>query len=195
MRFLNHILELLVEIGIDRLGRHEHDGGLVGLAGNQIFLRDVTHVLQHIAPEAGFRRFEFLFAAGGFQGIEGFEWKLGIDYQLQVRLGQNHQTVRPRAVAQRALKDKGAGVQPVADDRFHAALAISTARLLVGQDVLERDHLGRQRRQILLRRVDDGETFVELAQRLAGLFRLAGEADSQPLCHLIEPLIDCRGQR
>ena len=67
-------------------------------------------------------------------------------------------------------------MQAVADDRFHAALAIGAAGLLVGENILERDHLARQRGEILLRRVDDRETLVQLRQRLAGALGLIGEA-------------------
>ncbi len=58
-------------------------------------------------------------------------------------------------------------MQPVADDRLHAALAIGAARLLVGENVLERHHLAGERGEILLGRVDDRQPLVEMRERLA----------------------------
>ena len=85
-------------------------------------------------------------------------------------------------------------MQTVADDRLHAALAIGATRLLVRQDVFQRDHLGGQRREIFLCRIDDGQPLVQLAERLPGAFCLVGEADAEPLRHLVEAVVEGRGQ-
>ena len=73
------------------------------------------------------------------------------------------QAVGPLAVRQRRLEAVGALGQAVLDDGLHAHLAEGAARLLVGEDLLQRDHLGGKLGQVPLRRVDDGQPLVKLA--------------------------------
>ena len=72
------------------------------------------------------------------------------------------QAVGPLAVRERRLEGVGALGQAVLDDGLHAHLAEGAARLLVGEDLLKRDHVGGKLGQVLLRRVDHGEPLVEL---------------------------------
>src|SRR5262245_48941699 len=74
--------------------------------------------------------------------IEGLEWKFGIDHKAKLGIGQPDQAVGPRAIGKRRLERKGPGVQAITNDRFHTSLAIGATSLYVGEDVLERDHLG-----------------------------------------------------
>jgi len=53
---LDDVLEALVDVEEDRLGRHEHEGGVLGLAGDEVAVGDVLDVLHRIAPELRFRR-------------------------------------------------------------------------------------------------------------------------------------------
>jgi hypothetical protein len=67
--------------------------------------------------------------------------------------------------------------QPIADDRLHPALPIGASGLLVREDILQSYDLAGEVRQILLRRVDHGETLVQLGQ----IFRLMARGRLQPL--------------
>ena len=81
-------------------------------------------------------------------------------------------------------------MKPVAHDGLHAPLAIGATRLLVGENVLERDHLGGKRGEILLGRIDDRQTLIEMGKGLRGAFRLVIEAKADALPHMVQPLIE-----
>ena len=51
VRLLHQRLEILVDLREHRFRRHEHEGGVLRLAGDQIFLGDVADVGLDIAPE------------------------------------------------------------------------------------------------------------------------------------------------
>ncbi len=131
----------------------------------------------------------FVVGLGVAVGGHGFEREFGIDDQRPF-VGQEDRAVGPQLVGERVLEFVAALGQAVAHDQFHAALAEGAALLLVGKHALQRGDLGRQRRDVLLRAVDDGEPLVELLQvfRRAqlGLF----ERIAEPVRHRIEPLVD-----
>ena len=77
---LDNVLEFFVEVRIDRFGRHEHDGGLVGLAGDQVFFRNVLHMLADVAPQPYLGGANIAFALGLAERIERLQRKLGIDH-------------------------------------------------------------------------------------------------------------------
>jgi hypothetical protein len=133
--------EALVKFRIDRFRRHEHDRRLVRFPGDQVFLRDVLHMLENVAAQPALRLPHVVVGARRLQCIEGFEWKFCIDDEPELAFRKPHDAVGPRAVAQRALKIIGALVQPVPDDGLHAALSERPARLLVGEDVLQAHHV------------------------------------------------------
>ena len=74
-----------------------------------------------------------------------------------------------------AWKVKAPFGQAVLDDGFHAHLAEGAARLLVGQDLLQADHVGGELGQVLLCRVDDGEPLMQLGDGVGGLARGFGQ--------------------
>jgi hypothetical protein len=98
--------------------------------------------------------------------------------------------IRPLAIGERRLELVGGGRQRVAHDRLHAALAEGAARLLVGEDVLERQHLARETGQVLLRRVDHGEALVELRQVLDRLLHVLLEVVPHAVLQAVEALGD-----
>ena len=51
--------------------------------------------------------------------------------------------------------------QTILDDGLHANLAEGAARLLIGQDLLQADHIAGKFGQILLGRIDDRKALVE----------------------------------
>ena len=103
---------------------------------------------------------------------EGLERKFGVDGERPGVAGQADDAIGPGAVGKRELEVVGARRQAVAHDRLHPSLSEGAARLLVGENVLERNHLARHVAEPRLRGVDDGEPFVELAEALAGRLRM-----------------------
>src|SRR6202042_1690949 len=66
----------------------------------------------------------------------------------------------------------------------------SATRLLVGENVLERHHFASHFAHARLRRVDDGETLVELAQTFARRLRMTFEPGAEARPDRIEPVGD-----
>jgi hypothetical protein len=157
---------MLLKIGVDRLGGHEEQGHLLGLAGNEILVGDVADMDRQIPPHPRHGLGPGLLALGGAKRRKAFERKLGVDGEPARVVGQAHQAVGPAAVRERRLELEGAGGEPVADDRLHPPLAIGAAGLLVGEDVLQPHHLAREVGELALRRVDHGQPLVEARQVL-----------------------------
>ena len=116
-------------------------------------------------------------AAGLAEGGKAFERELGVDDQRPVVAGQVDDAVGPGAVGERGLESEGALGQRVAHDGFHAALAEGAARLLVGQHVLQGEHLAGEVGEVLLRGVDDGEALVQLGEMVD---RVPGRREPMP---------------
>ena len=95
---LDHVLEALEKIGIDGFGGYEHDGRLVGLAGDEVLFRNRLDVNRYIAPQPGFAGLDLSLAGGALQRIEGFEGELGIDDEADLGLGQLDAAIGTRAV-------------------------------------------------------------------------------------------------
>ena len=91
-------------------------------------------------------------------------------------------------VGERGLELVGAGGQAVAHDRLHPPLAEGAARLLVGEDVLQRDDFLGHAGDARLRGVDDGQPLVELAEIVAGGLRVAFEPGAEPRADVVEAL-------
>ena len=80
------------------------------------------------------------------------------------------------------------GRQPVAHDRFHARLAEGAARLLVGEDVLQLDHLARQVGDGALRLVDHRQPLAELGQALMRPARGLAHRLADAVAEAVEPV-------
>src|SRR5262249_58674233 len=64
---LHHIVEAVMQLGIDRLRRHEHQGELLRLAGDQVFVGDVGDVLHHVLAHTLRRDLALVVGPGGAQ--------------------------------------------------------------------------------------------------------------------------------
>jgi len=91
--------DCLVKLGIDRLRWNEHDCRFMRLPGNQIFLRNILHMFQHIAAQPVLRLAHVVYGFCRFQHVEGFQRKFCIDDQPQLAFRELYETVGPRAVA------------------------------------------------------------------------------------------------
>ena len=101
MGLLHHVVEMLDEIGIDRLRRHEHQRDVLRLAGQKIALGDVLDVLADVGAHARLRRFARLVVARRAQRREALERKLGVDREQPLVARQADDAVGPRAVRER----------------------------------------------------------------------------------------------
>jgi len=156
----------IVQFGIERLGRHEHDGRRLSLAGDDVFLRDVLHVAADIGAHAALRLAFFDIARGVFQ--HGRTLRAGI---------WNPITMQVCAPGSR-IRQSWAGSCWKASPEIHTSppaarrglwisiwpLAPGAARLLVGEDLLQAHHLPREIGEILLRFVDDDKAQCGLAR-------------------------------
>ena len=183
MRLLHQFVEMLDEIGIDRLGGHEHQRHVLCLAGKEIALGDVLHMLADIGPHAGERGLSRLVAARRPQRGEGLERELGVDSEEPRVARQADDAVGPCAVRERELEIVGACRQAVAHDRLHPSLAEGASRLLVGENVFQRHHLARHFGQPRLGGVDHREPLVELAEILSRPLRLVLDSGPEPFGH------------
>ena len=110
------------------------------------------------------------------------------------RIGQQQQAIHPLAAIHRRLEAIGRRRQRALHQILHLDLAEGAARLLVGQDVLQPHNLGRQFRDILLRRVDHGQPLPQIGQRLGRLRRLLLQLVTYPLAQRRQPLLDALDQ-
>ncbi|MNL29708.1 hypothetical protein D3C87_1514010 [compost metagenome] len=62
--------------------------------------------------------------------------------------------------------------------------------MLVGEDRLQAHDILGQRLDVVLRRVDDGKTFLQLPEVFVGGFGLFVDRGAQPVGHAVEPLTD-----
>ncbi len=134
------------------------------------------------------RRLARLLGARLVEQREGFERELGVDREHAGVARQADDAIGARIVGERGLELVGAGGQAVAHDRLHPPLAEGAARLLVGENVLQRDDFLGHAGDARLRGVDDGEPFVELAEVGAGGLRVAFEPGAEPRADVVEAL-------
>jgi hypothetical protein len=76
------------------------------------------------------------------------------------------------------------------DDRLHARLAKSAARLLVGEDRLQLHDLAGERLDVALRDIDDGQPLLQFGQALMRGFGLLGHGLAETAGHGVETLAD-----
>ena len=127
---LHQVVKTVVQFGEHRFRGHEHQRNVLRLARHQIFLGDVGDMATDIRPQPCRRLLARVLALGLAQRGDGFEREFGIDHERPAVV-QEHRAVGALAVAQGMLERECALRQRVLDDRFHAALAEGTARLLV----------------------------------------------------------------
>jgi hypothetical protein len=170
---LHHCGEVGVKLGIDRFAGQEHQRRFRGLAGHDVSARDVLDVLAQVGGE-GAASLHLLNLVGGFpQGSVAFQGKLGVDPDRARRVRQLKQAVNPAALADGHLKAIAVGRQGRAHQILQLDLAEGTAGLLVGQDVLQADHLGGKLGDVLLGLVDDRQALAQIGKR--GLALLGGD--------------------
>ena len=194
VRFLDDVGEIGMELGIDRLARHEHQRRFGGDAGDDVFLGDRQHVAADVGGEGPAGEGRRGIAAGLAERVVGLLGELGVDRDRAGRVGQPDQAIDP-AAAERGLQLEGSRGQGVAQQVFQQDLAEAAARLLVAENVLQPDHLARQLGDVLLRRVDHRQPLLQGAERLAGLLALLLQPVADPPPEVAEPLLEGLGQR
>src|SRR5438876_2961214 len=104
MRLLDEIGESVVQVGIDRLRRHEHDRRRLHFAGYEVFFRDVAYMPGDVGADAREREL-FLFVRERVpeQG-ETFKRKFGINHYAGLRAGEDNLAIRAVGVGEPSLK-------------------------------------------------------------------------------------------
>ena len=120
-----------------------------------------------------------------------FERELGVDDNRSRRIGQTDQAIGAPVVRERGLERVGRRRQGILHEIAKLHLAEGATGMLVGQDILQADHLARQLLahlgDVLLRLVDDGQACLELAQGFRRLGRRLLKAVTERLGELVEP--------
>ncbi len=124
------------------------------------------------------------------EGGEALQREFRVHDERPVVARQRDRAIGPPAVRERRLEAVGPRRQRVADDRLHPPLAERPARLLVGEHVLQRQHLPREVGEALLRGVDHGKPFVELRQVLDRLLHVLLQAVSHTRLQRVEALCE-----
>jgi len=132
-------------------------------------------------------RFAIFIAARLAKSHEAFERKLGVDHQRPFIAGQANDAIGPHATAERGLEFIGALWQAIFHDRFHPALAESAARLLVRQNVFQRQHFARQRVEIFLCLIDQCEPLIELCEIFERACRILFQPIAKPGIEAVDP--------
>ena len=190
MRLVDDGLEILVDFGEYRFRWHEHEGGVLRLALDQVFFRDIADMDIDVAAEGLCRDLLQVGAIGGADGIPGFQREFGIDGKRGRAVRHFHQAIGPAAIRQGRLEFIGAMRQSVGNDRLHARLAESTARLLVGEDRLQLHDLAGERLDVALRRIDDRQPLLQFGQAFMCRSGLLAHRLADTAGHGVEPLAD-----
>ena len=98
VRLLHHVVEMLCQVRINQLRRHEHHGHVLRLARNEIFLRDILDVNQHVAAYSRRPAQPQFIALGVAKLRESLQRKFGIDHQTTLVAGQSDDTIRSSVV-------------------------------------------------------------------------------------------------
>ncbi len=123
------------------------------------------------------------------QGRKGLQREFCVDREQARVARQADDAVGPGAVRERELEVVGARRQAVAHDRLHPPLAEGAARLLVGENVLQRHDLARHFGEPRLGGVDHRQPLVELAEVFARPLRLLFDPGSEPFGHAREAAV------
>ena len=158
-----------MKLGIDRLAGQEQKCRFGGLAGQDVFSRDVVDMFDHVRLEGARGEGPVGVVFGAAQGAIARQGKLCVDDDGAGRIGQGQQAVAAAVVAQGRLKAVGRRRQRVDDDIVELDFPKGAARLFVGQHILERHHLAAEFDDILLRRIDLDQSFAQIGHGLGGL--------------------------
>ena len=129
--FLDQLGELQIDLGMDGLGRQEHDGAAGCLAGDDITLGDVTDMFLHVTFHRPPRRRARRLVSGRRQRAVRFQRKFRIDADRSRRRGHFDETVHPPPVAKRVLEGICRIGKRVAHQVFQLHFAKGATRLLV----------------------------------------------------------------
>ncbi len=193
------LLDQLGEVGMDlgehRLGRQEHHRAVGGLAGDQVLVGDVADVPAHVLAELPRRAHPLgLGLVRVEHALEALERELGVDRDPPGRLGQDQQAVDPGAVAQGVLQLEAVLGHQVAHQAGQLDLAEGAARALVGEHLLQADHVAGQLGDALLRLVDPAEVLEHTGEGLGGLVEALGQAPVDLAADLLQAAVGGPGQ-
>ena len=153
-----------MQLGIDCFRGQKHQRAIRRLAIQDVAVGNGADMGAHGKTHAPCRFGQRCRGFGATQRLIGLERKLRIDHDGAGRVGQVDQAVRPPPVGKRGLHRIGIGRQRLADQIIQLDFPEGPARLLVGQDILQGQHIARQLFDIGLRLVDGFQPLVQFAQ-------------------------------
>ncbi len=109
------------------------------------------------------------------QRLVALQRKLRVDDERAGRIRHVDQAIGPPAVGQRRLPGEGVGRQGLGDDVVELDLPEGAPGLLVRQDVLQAQHVARQRLDLGLRPIDGREPLLQLPERTGRAGRAVAE--------------------
>ncbi len=176
MRFLDEIRMMTLDLGKYRFGRNEHDGAIGSHVRDDVFRRDVPDVFADVDLELAFGlpAFQLALRNVGHPPVS-LQRKFGVDRQCAGRGRQEQHAVGDPAVRQAVLQAETCFGHHVADQRRELHFAEGATRTLVGQHLLQADHVTGQRGNLLLRLVDQGETLEHVGEGCGRLLEAIGE--------------------
>ena len=142
----------------------------------------------HIVAQAGAGLLAGGVGIGGAEGGEGLQREFRVHHHEPVVAGQADDAIGPVAVGEHMLEGEGVGGEIVPHDGLHAALAEGAARLLVGENLLQPQHLLRKAGQPLLGPVDHCETLAQFRQMVGGGTGALLQPLPHPRAHGVEPV-------
>ena len=120
MCLLHKAFEILVYLGKDGFRWHEHEGRILGLALQKIFVGDIPDMGFNIAPELLGCQLLRIRPLGAANIVPCFQRKFCIDNQRGRIIGHIDKAIGPVAIGKRRLKGIGICRQTVGNDRLHA---------------------------------------------------------------------------
>ena len=184
-----------MKLGIYRLRRHKHKCGLRRLARQDIARRDIVDMLfDRIAKPPGRGQSPRVIRRIA-QRVVALKRKLRINNDGAGRIRQIQQAVCPAAIGELRLKLVGGRRQNLLHQIIQLDFTERTAGLLVGQNILQTDHLVGELGNIVLCLVDHGQALFQPAHRLQRFVRARQQAVFQGLVELQLLLMEPLGHR
>ena len=157
-----------MQLGVNGFGRQKHQSRFRRFPGNNVFFRNVFNVFDDGSLKKPFGLELFPFAFRLSERLVAFKRELGIDDDRARRVGQAEKTVGPFLIAEHRLKRVGRRRQNRADQIVQLNFPESAARLFVGKNFLQGNHLFGKRRDFFLRGIDFGQPFAQGAEGFVG---------------------------
>ncbi len=145
-------------------------------------------MLAHRRAHTPRRLGQFSIGRGPAQRLIGLQREFAVDTDRPRRIGQMNKAIRPPPVRERRLQRVAVRRQRLGHDIRELNFPKRPARLLVRQNILQRQHITRQLGDIVLRLVDGLQPLLQFPKRLRRASRGALQVLGHRMAHLRQPL-------